>query len=163
MGPLGDAVGFVDAGEGHGRQLIGGGQAAGSRSASANQGLGGQQQHLHLALLHLHREHRIREERSTRDALPALPGKRPGQDVASPLSGTALTGITRPRGYDDGGGDPSVHGSPRRVQSPQSLTFSITASRWALVMLEWMQTAFRHGGSPETWKRSPSLGHAGLR
>ena len=58
VGPLGDAVSFVDAGEGHGRQPIGEGQAAGSRSASANQGLGGQQQHLHLALLHLHREHR---------------------------------------------------------------------------------------------------------
>lgn len=62
MGPLGDAVSFVDAGKGHSRQLIGRGQAAGSRSASANQGLGGQQQHLHLALLHLHREHRIREK-----------------------------------------------------------------------------------------------------
>lgn len=41
------------------------------------------------------------------------------------------------------------------------VTFSIAASRWALVMLEWMQTAFRHGGSPDTSKRS-RVGHRQL-
>lgn len=43
VGPLRDAVSLVDAGEGHGWQLVGRGQTAG---ACAHQSFGGQQQHL---------------------------------------------------------------------------------------------------------------------
>lgn len=61
VGPLGDAVRLVDAGEGHGGQLGGGGQAAGPRRAppAPHQGFGGQQQHVHLAPLHLRGERRL--------------------------------------------------------------------------------------------------------
>lgn len=51
--PLGHAVSFVYAGEGHGGEVLGGRQAPGPWAASAHQSLWRQQQHTHLAGLHL--------------------------------------------------------------------------------------------------------------